>query len=411
MFGADGAAILGGGGLAVPQQPGDLQHLFLHNLLSGGVCGQRPGVLPEIMWWIFVCEGCGLVGNPCCVTSPSAVTMKSGFHKVELNKTVWEVPARYTNLSPIGVGAYGQVCSALDKELKQKVAIKKLSRPFQSAIHAKRTYRELRLLKHMDHENVIGLLDVFTPSTTLEDFQDVYLVNHLMGSDLNNIIRTQRLSDDHVQFLVYQILRGLKYIHSAGIIHRDLKPSNIAVNEDCELKILDFGLARHAEVEMTGYVATRWYRAPEIMLNWMHYNQTAQPYNFGYDTVDEYGNKQFHKEQGDANNAKTGSFGYIDANGVYRRVNYVADANGFRATVETNEPGTKAGVSADAVFDARSVVVTPSLSKATAYGAPVYAKPAGRAYGHRGHDEAAYGQARYGHQHPRYRHHGYGNRA
>ncbi|XP_075526754.1 p38b MAP kinase isoform X2 [Dermacentor variabilis] len=207
--------------------------------------------------------------------------MRTGFHRVELNKTVWEVPVRYNNLSPIGVGAYGQVCSAFDKEHKHKVAIKKLSRPFQSAIHAKRTYRELRLLKHMDHENVIGLLDVFTPSTTLEDFHDVYLVNHLMGSDLNNIIRTQRLSDDHVQFLVYQILRGLKYIHSAGIIHRDLKPSNIAVNEDCELKILDFGLARHAEVEMTGYVATRWYRAPEIMLNWMHYNQTVDIWSVG----------------------------------------------------------------------------------------------------------------------------------
>ena len=57
---------------------------------------------------------------------------------------------------------------------------------------------------------VIGLLDVFTPSTTFEEFQDVYLVMHLMGSDLNNIIRQQALSDDHVQFLVYQILRGLK---------------------------------------------------------------------------------------------------------------------------------------------------------------------------------------------------------
>lgn len=113
------------------------------------------------------------------------------------------------------------------------------------------------IFQHMNHENVIGLLDVFHQGETLEDFHQVYMVNHLMGADLNNIIRTQRLSDDHVQFIVYQILRGLKYIHSAGIIHRDLKPSNIAVNEDCELRILDFGLARPTENEMTGYVATR----------------------------------------------------------------------------------------------------------------------------------------------------------
>ncbi|KYQ46244.1 Mitogen-activated protein kinase 14B [Trachymyrmex zeteki] len=202
------------------------------------------------------------------------------FYKIEINRTEWEVPERYQLLTPVGSGAYGQVCSAVDTTTGQKVAIKKLARPFQSAVHAKRTYRELRMLKHMNHENV-GLLDVFHPSSSLEDFQHVYLVTHLMGADLNNIVRTQKLSDDHVQFLVYQILRGLKYIHSAGIIHRDLKPSNIAVNEDCELKILDFGLARPTENEMTGYVATRWYRAPEIMLNWMHYNQTVDIWSVG----------------------------------------------------------------------------------------------------------------------------------
>ncbi|XP_054168836.1 mitogen-activated protein kinase 14-like [Oppia nitens] len=207
--------------------------------------------------------------------------MKPGFTKVELNKSVWEVPEKYQSLEPVGSGAYGQVCAAIDSQRQIKVAIKKLNRPFQSAIHAKRTYRELRLLKHMNHENVIGLLDVFSPSQSLDVFQELYLVNHLMGADLNRIIKTQRLSDDHVQFLVYQILRGLKYIHSAGIIHRDLKPSNIAVNEDCELKILDFGLARQSEAEMTGYVATRWYRAPEIMLNWMHYNLTVDIWSVG----------------------------------------------------------------------------------------------------------------------------------
>ncbi|KAF3815145.1 hypothetical protein GH733_017421 [Mirounga leonina] len=229
---------------------------------------------------------------------------RAGFYRLELNKTVWEVPQRLQGLRPVGSGAYGSVCSAYDARLRQKVAVKKLSRPFQSLIHARRTYRELRLLKHLKHENVIGLLDVFTPATSIEDFSEVYLVTTLMGADLNNIVKCQALSDEHVQFLVYQLLRGLKYIHSAGIIHRvgaasgrgsgllqarprcsssthnppalqDLKPSNVAVNEDCELRILDFGLARQADEEMTGYVATRWYRAPEIMLNWMHYNQTG----------------------------------------------------------------------------------------------------------------------------------------
>ncbi|KAK3536919.1 hypothetical protein QTP86_027063 [Hemibagrus guttatus] len=206
---------------------------------------------------------------------------RPAFYRQELNKTIWEVPERYQNLAPVGSGAYGSVCSAYDVKTALKVAVKKLSRPFQSIIHAKRTYRELRLLKHMKHENVIGLLDVFTPANSLEEFTDVYLVTHLMGADLNNIVKCQKLTDDHVQFLIYQILRGLKYIHSADIIHRDLKPSNLAVNEDCELKILDFGLARHTDDEMTGYVATRWYRAPEIMLNWMHYNMTVDIWSVG----------------------------------------------------------------------------------------------------------------------------------
>uniref|UniRef100_A0A8C9UM45 mitogen-activated protein kinase n=1 Tax=Spermophilus dauricus TaxID=99837 RepID=A0A8C9UM45_SPEDA len=192
------------------------------------------------------------------------------FYRQELNKTIWEVPERYQNLSPVGSGAYGSVCAAFDTKTGLRVAVKKLSRPFQSIIHAKRTYRELRLLKHMKHENVIGLLDVFTPARSLEEFNDV--VTHLFYLSLwyLNIVKCQKLTDDHVQFLIYQILRGLKVLTIS-----DLKPSNLAVNEDCELKILDFGLARHTDDEMTGYVATRWYRAPEIMLNWMHYNQTG----------------------------------------------------------------------------------------------------------------------------------------
>uniref|UniRef100_A0A0N4ZJR2 mitogen-activated protein kinase n=1 Tax=Parastrongyloides trichosuri TaxID=131310 RepID=A0A0N4ZJR2_PARTI len=207
--------------------------------------------------------------------------LKPGYYQIELSRTTWNIPRNYQNLTPIGTGAYGCVCSTECSITKEKYAIKKITRPFDSPIHANRTHRELRLLRLMNHENVINLHDVFTSTETFSKFNDIYLVTSLMGADLSDILKIQKLSDEHIQFLVYQILRALKYIHSAGIIHRDLKPSNIAVNEDCELRILDFGLARHTESEMTGYVATRWYRAPEIMLNWMHYSQTVDMWSVG----------------------------------------------------------------------------------------------------------------------------------
>lgn len=211
----------------------------------------------------------------------STAKSRTGFYRQEVNRTVWEVPERYRDLKQIGTGAYGTVCSALDRRTGMQVAIKKLHRPFQSKLFAKRAYRELRLLKHMKHENVIGLLDVFTSEISLDRFHNFYLAMPYMGTDLGKLMKMERLSEDRVQFLVYQMLKGLKYIHSAGIIHRDLKPGNLAVNPDCELKILDFGLARQADTEMTGYVVTRWYRAPEVILNWMHYTQTVDIWSVG----------------------------------------------------------------------------------------------------------------------------------
>ncbi|XP_022609934.1 mitogen-activated protein kinase 12-like [Seriola dumerili] len=207
--------------------------------------------------------------------------VRPGYYRQEVNKTSWEVPERYRDLKQVGTGAYGTVCSAVDSRTGGKVAIKKLYRPFQSELFAKRAYRELRLLKHMKHENVIGLLDVFTADLSLDRFHDFYLVMPFMGTDLGKLMKLQRLSEEKIQYLVYQMLKGLKYIHSAGIIHRDLKPGNLAINQDCELKILDFGLARQADSEMTGYVVTRWYRAPEVILSWMHYTQTVDIWSVG----------------------------------------------------------------------------------------------------------------------------------
>uniref|UniRef100_A0A3B3TF20 mitogen-activated protein kinase n=1 Tax=Paramormyrops kingsleyae TaxID=1676925 RepID=A0A3B3TF20_9TELE len=203
--------------------------------------------------------------------------IRQGFYRQEVNKTEWEVPERYRELRQVGTGAYGTVCSALDRRTGVQVAIKKLHRPFQSELFAKRAYRELRLLKHMKHDNVIGLLDVFTPEISMDRFQDFYLVMPFMGTDLGKLMKLQKLSEERVQFLVYQILKGLKVSRHLS----DLKPGNLAVNQDCELKILDFGLARQADSEMTGYVVTRWYRAPEVILSWMHYTQTVDIWSVG----------------------------------------------------------------------------------------------------------------------------------
>ncbi|MBW01521.1 Mitogen-activated protein kinase 12, partial [Eschrichtius robustus] len=102
--------------------------------------------------------------------------------------------------------------------------------------------------------HVIGLLDVFTPNETLDDFTDFYLVMPFMGTDLGKLMKHEKLSEDRIQFLVYQMLKGLKYIHAAGIIHRDLKPGNLAVNEDCELKGPDGGASVSVDIWSVGCI-------------------------------------------------------------------------------------------------------------------------------------------------------------
>lgn len=190
--------------------------------------------------------------------------------------TVFETTSRYSDLNPIGMGAFGLVCSAKDTLTNQNVAIKKVMKPFSTPILAKRTYRELKLLNHLRHENLISLEDIF-----LSPLEDIYFVTDLQGTDLNRLLTSRPLEKQFVQYFLYQILRGLKYVHSAGVIHRDLKPSNILVNENCDLKICDFGLARVQDPQMTGYVSTRYYRAPEIMLTWQKYDTEVDIWSVG----------------------------------------------------------------------------------------------------------------------------------
>ncbi|KAJ0739941.1 putative mitogen-activated protein kinase NTF4 CMGC-MAPK family [Helianthus annuus] len=110
----------------------------------------------------------------------------------------------------------------MNSETHEEVAIKKIGNAFDNRIDAKRTLREIKLLCHMDHENVIAIKDVIRPPLK-ENFNDVYIVYELTDTDLHQIIRSnQPLANDHCRYFLYQILRGLKYVHSANVLHRDL---------------------------------------------------------------------------------------------------------------------------------------------------------------------------------------------
>ena len=131
------------------------------------------------------------------------------------------------------------------------------------------------------------------------------MVTGAMDTDLYTVIRDQELNSRHCLFFFYQIIRGLKYIHSAGIIHRDLKPKNILLNERCDLRICDFGMARLANdngqlgtsQEMTEYVCTRWYRSPELLCCWTAYTTKVDIWSCGCIFAEMFSRQCIFKEK------------------------------------------------------------------------------------------------------------------
>lgn len=191
---------------------------------------------------------------------------------------------RFNLHKKIGKGAYGVVYKATDKKTKETVALKKLYGAFRDDTDAQRTFREVMILQELNgHDNIIRLLNVIKA----ENDVDLYLVFEHMEADLFNVIRAGILQDVHKKFIIYQLLKSLKFIHSGDIIHRDLKPSNIFINSDCQIKLGDFGLARTltsgkiAKGIITDYVATRWYRAPEMLMGSCKYNKTIDMWSVG----------------------------------------------------------------------------------------------------------------------------------
>jgi mitogen-activated protein kinase 1/3 len=197
----------------------------------------------------------------------------------------FSLPSRYIPMHVLGRGAYGIVICAADSVSQEYVAIKKCKSAFPTGNvpkrvkqHARTTLiplrilREMKILAHLNEcPNIINLRSIIPPSS-YKSFKDVYFCTDYMEADLRDFFVTgQKLSDKHIQYIMFQLLSALTYMHSAGIVHRDIKPENVLINSNCEVKLCDFGLARGLNEDdptmSTSYVTTRYYRAPELLLD------------------------------------------------------------------------------------------------------------------------------------------------
>ncbi|EGR30404.1 mitogen-activated protein kinase 2, putative [Ichthyophthirius multifiliis] len=245
------------------------------------------------------------------------------------NFSDWEVGDKYEIIKVVGSGSYGQVVEALEKSTKNKVAIKRLDGIFEDTVDCKRILREIHLLRMLNHPNLIKIIEIIKPSD-LKKFDTIYVVTEYCQSDLKKLFKSPiHLQMIQIKTLTYNILTGIKYLHSSEVLHRDLKPANVLINEDCSVKICDFGLARSVEGitgahiydnekeespekvqqqqispekkglgkmqregklnskaggskrELTGHVVTRWYRAPELILLEKDYTAAIDMWSIG----------------------------------------------------------------------------------------------------------------------------------
>jgi mitogen-activated protein kinase 15 len=211
--------------------------------------------------------------------------MEENKNDKNIEQVDFHIAKRFNINKILGKGAYGVVFKATDKKTNEIIALKKLYDAFRNETDSQRTFREVMILQELNgHENIIRLLNVIKAQNNM----DLYLVFEYMEADLYNVIKANILQEIHKKFVIYQVLKALKFIHSADIIHRDLKPSNIFINSDCTIKLGDFGLARTLvsskkgfEPMVTDYVATRWYRAPEMLLGSPFYTKSVDMWSVG----------------------------------------------------------------------------------------------------------------------------------
>ncbi|XP_023386867.1 mitogen-activated protein kinase 4 isoform X1 [Pteropus vampyrus] len=192
----------------------------------------------------------------------------------------YDLGGRFVDFQPLGFGVNGLVLSATDSRACRKVAVKKIT--LSDAHSMKHALREIKIIRRLDHDNIVKVYEVLGPKGAdlqgeLFKFSVAYIVQEYMETDLARLLEQGTLAEEHAKLFMYQLLRGLKYIHSANVLHRDLKPANIFIStEDLVLKIGDFGLARivdqhYSHKEKSAMMVSVLSASKELLLSpWTH---------------------------------------------------------------------------------------------------------------------------------------------
>ncbi|XP_077943506.1 mitogen-activated protein kinase 4 isoform X2 [Gasterosteus aculeatus] len=203
----------------------------------------------------------------------------------------FDLGGHFVDLRPLGTGVTGVVLSAVDQRSGQRVAIKKLA--MRDAVAVKHALREVKITRRLHHENVVSVHEVLAPygqplPGDPSQLSALYIVQECMETDLARLLEQGPLTTGHATLLFYQLLRGLKFIHSANVLHRDLKPANIFINTDqLLLKVGDFGLARIVDPHYShkGYLSeglvTKWYCSPRLLLSPNNYTKAIDMWAAG----------------------------------------------------------------------------------------------------------------------------------